>query len=295
MKSDNFIEKHFKTANELWDALSPTKELSSPPYNFIYRGQADANWQLIPLVLREAQISSLHNKPKKLDATEQIYREIRLLELFVDGCDQIGFKVPNDSISFREEIITTQKQDPYYIAPYKWPNTKLFEVMALAQHHGVPTRLLDWSTIPYVAIYFAMSGALSRIREKKEEITTDDRLAIWCLNIEAIHQHPNLKLIKVPNSISPHLSAQSGVFTVQSHNGKRHEEFEIKGLEKEFCNSPNSPLLKYTLPLKESVNLHRLCIKSGFTGASIFSTPDGAGKLTTDSVNLEFAKKIFEN
>ena len=286
MEHNSFYEKKYETAEELWDSLSPTNELVAPPCKLIYRGQENAEWKLIPSILRDKTRNKFGKIwPRKL-FEDQIHMEIYLLRSFVDYCDEIGIRIPNDSLNFRSRNLMISGQDRYYLNLEKWPNPELLELMAFAQHHGIPTRLLDWTKNPYAAIYFCASSALSNVREPKE----DRMSAIWVLNTEMIHLYPKVKIIHPPGSISHHLAAQSGLFTVHIHEGSRGEPFDITGLETEFSLLPKTPLTKLTIPVAESSRLLELCTKIGLSAARMYPGADGAGRAVMDGINLWAAR-----
>lgn len=85
-------------------------------------------------------------------------------------------RVCKDNLELEQSLLRNFKK---YASKELGDFKSFWEVVSIAQHHGLPTRLLDWTFSPYVALHFAT--------ESFSKYDSDG--AVWCVNFVEVHKY----------------------------------------------------------------------------------------------------------
>ncbi|BEM23894.1 hypothetical protein SME04J_22600 [Serratia marcescens] len=307
MTNNNFEQKfELNTAKEFLDFFTPWGGGAENMIGYVFRGHSNAEkYKLIPSVLRadtnEASWSLIGGRPA-FDQWNfeswQIHLEKMLLSKFYRLSNHNGLTIPVSqkfknllSTEFDFEIMGSLNTD-------YWIDDDLLEVAALAQHYGVPTRLLDWTYDPLVAIYFASKSA-------KNE---GGKIEIWAINKEYLsflrptENRVNVKFITPHYASNPNLNAQKGLFShwpvLDISMAERMAQGPDYGPNFELTDrTPLDELIRnnikptdkmnifkrITVPCTEAKKIFNMVQMMGYSSAKLFPGYDGIVKTMQDN------------
>jgi hypothetical protein len=87
------------------------------------------------------------------------------------GLETSLMRLGGDFVNVERPLLRSFKK---YAKPGAIPAESVWVRLSVAQHHGLPTRVLDWTVSPKVAVHFATS----------EEDHYDKDAAVWCVNVD---------------------------------------------------------------------------------------------------------------
>ena len=227
--------------------------------NCIFRGLSKETHELIPKALRKENdtyviCKYIHQNVAKdyhsanfkdigcgggeLTLELQYKREFFILFRFLDWADKSGLTVPVD-------METRKLLHSFINHPFNshWPQSKYYEIIALAQHHGLPTCALDWSYNFKVSLYFAVKDILNEdVDEKYDGI-------LWAFNYKHFEKEskfvikhgikkeekPQLRFYRPQYFYNHNIKAQKGLFTFLINDINTFDANEIKPLDKFVC------------------------------------------------------------
>lgn len=284
------------TATELVDAISPTSGHFSNG-DWIFRGQG-RDLALVPSAYRRERMRPMKSRRfKDWSYLSQARAELKLVHRFYKIADRAGLSIPEDSYELRTLLETVDRNREEFVRD--WPPGQLLALIALAQHHGVATRLLDWTHSPWVAAYFAAETVLNCTAAER----TESRIVVWAFDAsigiavpandegdedEVVWRTAGIvEVVTTPYGNNRNLAAQRGVHLLYRLTDApkpmarvRRDPFDhaLQHAHAGAMKDYEKALFKFVLPPTEAEPLLRLLAKHGVTGATLFPGFDGVAR-----------------
>lgn len=242
------IEIESKSVEEFLQNLSLLNKRFTDVWGgeYVFRGQGDARWKLFPKAFRAGTKTPIADE--LATGTMATYRDQRNLEwqmlrYFVLEINRNGHRLPDDKLFYKLVDVLEASDEETKIGRFEepWPSHEYYSLLSLAQHYGLPTRLMDWSRSSLVSAFFAASDCASM----KTHGAKVGKLAVYALNINSMllespswvsrtslfdplfkrNSRTTYHVLEVPTSHNPNLLAQKGLFICCSEYGqiKNHQ------------------------------------------------------------------------
>lgn len=203
----------------------------------------------------------------------------------------IGRKIKDEHGNFvSPKILKDTEQSMLDLFHKRLPNyietsfANSWDLLAIAQHHGMATRLLDWTQNPLIALWFACSSSFISGNYSVIRIINTNYLNIYKYkNSDSPFDIDKTKIIS-PNWIAKRIANQSGLFTIHKPT-EQSSVFTFLPLDEE--SNLDFVIHKFIVPASFRGNIIRELNSYGVNHSSVFPDVDGLCK----SINWQFLKR----